>query len=200
MLFRSLTHETYVHSTSIGQKEIDEAPVATRVEDGVVITERYMEKIYAPPFWQAAMEANGLDKTAAVDRWQICRFVPPSNVLIDVGVALEGQGGFHAPAEQKVYSVVVDYITPETDTSCWYFWGMARHFKPDDAALTDTIRTGQGKIFAEDLEVLERQQRNLSEFPQRALLKLNIDTGGVQARRIIEQLVAQERGTAPAEA
>lgn len=191
-----LTHETYVHATSIGQKEIDEAPVATRVEDGIVITERYMEKIYAPPFWQAAMEANGLDKAAAVDRWQICRFVPPSNVLIDVGVALQGHGGFHAPAERKVHSVVVDYITPETETSCWYFWGMARHFKADDAALTDTIRTGQGKIFAEDLEVLELQQRNLNEFPERTLLKLNIDSGGVQARKIIDKLVAAERGQA----
>jgi vanillate O-demethylase monooxygenase subunit len=27
-----LTHETYVHATSIGQKEIDEAPVSTKVE------------------------------------------------------------------------------------------------------------------------------------------------------------------------
>lgn len=189
-----LTHETYVHSTSIGQKEIDEAPVATRVEDGIVITERYMDNIYAPPFWRAAMTANGLDPDAAVDRWQICRFVPPSNVLIDVGVALQGQGGFHAPADKKVYSVVVDYITPETETSCWYFWGMARHFQADDAALTDTIRTGQGKIFAEDLEMLERQQLNLLHWPERNLLKLNIDTGGVQARKIVDRLIAAEQG------
>ncbi|NDY91277.1 aromatic ring-hydroxylating dioxygenase subunit alpha [Ideonella livida] len=188
-----LTHETYVHSTSIGQKEIDEAPVATRMEEGVVVTERYMEKIYAPPFWRMAMQANDLDPDAQVDRWQICRFVPPSNVLIDVGVALQGHGGFHAPDDKKVHSVVVDYITPETETSCWYFWGMARHFKADDAALTDTIRTGQGKIFAEDLEMLERQQANLLHWPQRQLLKLNIDTGGVMARKIVDQLLAAER-------
>ena len=187
-----LTHETYVHASSIGQKEIDEAPVATRIDNGVVITERYMEKIYAPPFWQAAMEANGLDKTALVDRWQVCRFVPPSNVLIDVGVALQGEGGLQAPADKKVYSVVVDYITPETETSCWYFWGMARHFKPDDAALTDAIRIGQGKIFSEDLELLERQQQNLLAYPQRQLLKLNIDAGGVAARRIVDRMIKAE--------
>jgi vanillate O-demethylase monooxygenase subunit len=193
-----LTHETYVHSNSIGQKEIDEAPVATKVENGIVITERYMEKIYAPPFWRMAMAANDLDPEALVDRWQICRFVPPSNVLIDVGVALQGQGGFHAPNEQKAYSVVVDYITPETESSCWYFWGMARHFKADDAALTDTIRSGQGKIFAEDLEMLERQQLNLERWPERKLLMLNIDTGGVQARKIIDKLIAQEHSSAAA--
>ena len=191
-----LTHETYVHSTSIGQKEIDEAPVATRVDGDVVITERYMEKLYAPPFWRAAMTANGLDPDAMVDRWQICRFVPPSNVLIDVGVALQGHGGFEAPDAVKVNSVVVDYITPETDTTCWYFWGMARHFKAEDAALTDTIRTGQGRIFAEDQEILERQQANLLHWPDRQLLKLNIDAGGVQARRIVERMVAAERVSA----
>jgi vanillate O-demethylase monooxygenase subunit len=190
-----LTHETYVHANSIGQKEIDEAPVATRVVDGVVTTERYMDNIFAPPFWRAAMQANELDPDAAVDRWQICRFVPPSNVLIDVGVALHGQGGFHAPAEKKVYAVVVDYITPETDTSCWYFWGMARHFKPDDTALTDAIRTGQGKIFSEDLEMLARQQANLLHWPERQLLKLNIDTGGVMARKMVDQLIAAERAS-----
>ncbi|MBN8487111.1 MAG: aromatic ring-hydroxylating dioxygenase subunit alpha [Burkholderiales bacterium] len=188
-----LTHETYVHSTSIGQKEIDEAPVATRVADGQVVTERFMEKIKAPPFWQMAMESNGMDKTATVDRWQICRFQPPSNVLIDVGVALEGHGGFEAPVDKKASAIVVDYITPETDGSCWYFWGMARHFKADDAALTEAIRNGQHTIFSEDLEMLERQQQNLTHWPERGLLKLNIDGGGVQARRIIDELIARER-------
>jgi vanillate O-demethylase monooxygenase subunit len=191
-----LTHETYVHSSSIGQKEIDESPVATRVDGGLVITERYMAALQAPPFWQAAMQTNGLAPQAQVDRWQICRFVPPSNVLIDVGVALAGQGGIEAPADRKVHSVVVDYITPETATSCWYFWGMARHFKADDAALTDTIREGQGAIFAEDREILERQQQNLTAYPERALLKLNIDAGGVQARRMIDQFIAAEQTAA----
>src|SRR5690606_33044759 len=40
-----LTHETYVHATSIGQKEIDEAPVTTRAEGDEVITSRFMNAI-----------------------------------------------------------------------------------------------------------------------------------------------------------
>lgn len=58
-------------------------------------------------------------------------------------------------------------------------------------ALTAQIREGQGKIFAEDPEMLERQQANLSRWPERDLLKLNADAGGVMARRVIERLVAQ---------
>ena len=131
-----------------------------------------------------------------VDRWQICRFNPPSHVMIEVGVAHAGHGGYEAPADAKAASIVVDFITPESETSIWYFWGMARSFKPEDQALTDSIREGQGKIFSEDLEMLERQQRNLLWQPERQLLKLNIDAGGVQSRRIIERLLAEEQALA----
>ncbi len=191
-----LTHETYVHASSIGQKEIDETPVKTTMEGTQVVTSRYMEGILPPPFWQNALQANGLPTDQPVDRWQICRFDAPSHVMIEVGVAMAGKGGYEAPADQKANSTVVDFITPETDGSIWYFWGMARNFKADDEALTASIREGQGQIFAEDLEILERQQQNLERFPDRHLLKLDIDAGGVQARRIIERTIKREQPSA----
>lgn len=191
-----LTHETYVHASSIGQKEIDETPCKTVVEGDTVITSRYMSGISAPPFWKAALRSHSLADDVPVDRWQICRFTPPSNVMIEVGVAHAGLGGYDAPADKKVYSVVVDFITPETQTSIHYFWGMARKFNPRDKALTAAIREGQGKIFSEDLQMLERQQKNLLENPGRDLLMLNIDAGGVQSRKIIDRFMAAEKVTA----
>ncbi|MBI6797010.1 aromatic ring-hydroxylating oxygenase subunit alpha [Pseudomonas syringae] len=188
-----LTHETYVHASSIGQKEIDEAAPVTTVEGEEVVTARHMENIMPPPFWQMALRGNNLADDVPVDRWQICRFTPPSHVLIEVGVAHAGKGGYNAPKEFKASSIVVDFITPETDTSIWYFWGMARNFNPADEALTASIREGQGKIFTEDLEMLERQQQNLLKHPHRNLLKLNIDAGGVQSRKILERLIAAEQ-------
>jgi vanillate O-demethylase monooxygenase subunit len=190
-----LTHETYVHANSIGQPEIDETPCETKVEGDQVILQRHMAGIQAPPFWQMAMSANGLDPQAKVDRWQICRLSPPSHIMIDVGVALAGKGGFDAAPEHKAYSVVVDFITPETETSHWYHWGMARQFKPEDPAITDKIRTGQGGIFNEDMQMLQLQQANISQWPDRKLLMLNIDSGGVQSRRIIDRLLAQENSS-----
>ena len=189
-----LTHETYVHATSIGQKEIDETPTTTETQGNEVVTSRFMNNIMAPPFWQMALRGNHLPDDQPVDRWQICRFSPPSHVLIEVGVALAGRGGYHAPPQYKASSIVVDFITPETETSIWYFWGMARNFNAKDKSLTATIREGQGKIFSEDLEMLESQQRNLLAHPERALLKLNIDSGGVQSRRVLDRLLAEEQG------
>ena len=194
-----LTHETYVHASSIGQKEIDETPCKTRTEGDHVTTSRFMEGLAeAPPFWQLALRGNGLPDDQPVDRWQICHFDPPSHVMIEVGVALAGHGGHGAPADKKVYSIVVDFITPETATSHHYFWGMARQFQPQDAALTASIREGQGQVFAEDTAVLERQQANLARWPDRKLLMLNIDAGGVQSRRVLDRLLAAERAAATA--
>ena len=187
-----LTHETYVHASTIGQKEIDEVPCVTKTEGDHVTTSRFMENITAPPFWKMALRGNKLADDVPVDRWQICHFTPPSHVMIEVGVAHAGHGGYHAPDNVKAYSVVVDFITPETETSIWYFWGMARKFQPQDAALTASIREGQGKIFSEDLQMLELQQKNLLAYPTRELLKLNIDAGGVQSRRVIDRLLAKE--------
>jgi vanillate O-demethylase monooxygenase subunit len=72
---------------------------------------------------------------------------------------------------------------------------MARKFKPNDPALTYSIREGQGKIFGEDMQMLEQQQANLLNYPSRRLLKLNIDAGGVHSRMIIERLLAEQSNT-----
>ncbi len=188
-----LTHEAYVHTTSIGQKEIDLAPVTTRIEGDSVVTTRFMENVAAPPFWRANLRGNNMADDVPVDRWQVCRFTPPSQVMIEVGVAHAGMGGYRADPRHKVHAIVVDFLTPETETSMWYFWGMARNFNPRDEALTAQIRDAQAKVFAEDLAILEAQQKNLTAYPDRKLLMLNIDAGGVQSRRTIDRLVAQEQ-------
>ena len=120
--------------------------------------------------------------------------------MIDVGVAVAGKGGYEAEQKDKASSTVIDFITPEDEHSMWYFWGMARQFKADDKDLTEQIRKGQGGIFSEDLQMLEQQQRNLVHWPERRLMKLNIDAGGVHSRRIIEREIALEKETRTAKA
>ncbi|MNI63399.1 hypothetical protein D3C73_1187650 [compost metagenome] len=41
--------------------------------------------------------------------------------------------------------------------------------------------------------MLEQQQKNLLANPERNLLKLNIDAGGVQSRRVLDRIIARER-------
>ena len=53
-----LTHETYVHASSIGQKEIDEAPPQTTVDGDQVVTARHMHNVMPPPFWRMALRLS----------------------------------------------------------------------------------------------------------------------------------------------
>ena len=83
-------------------------------------------------------------------------------------------------------------MTPESETSTWYHWGMVRNFQTEDRGLTFRIRDGQAAVFAEDTEILEAQQENILRRPDRELLNFKIDAGGVNARRIIEREVARQ--------
>ena len=178
-----LTHETYVHEGSIGQRELMEAPISTHSEGDEIVVTRWMPGIEAPPFWRGALGKDGL-----VDRWQICRFLPPSNVIIDVGVAPVEAGASVEDHDQGVRGFVIDAITPESETSTHYFWGMARNFDVHDTGFTARFKQQQGGVFAEDVEVLEAQQRSTLRNPGSKLRAYAIDQGGVKARLVIERL------------
>ena len=180
-----LTHETHVHDGSIGQAELMEVPIETRVEGDRVFVTRWMPNIDAPPFWRDA-----LGKPGAVDRWQICEFILPSAVIIDVGVAPVGAGATVEQHDQGVRGFVIDVMTPESVGTSHYFWGMARNFRIDDAGFTARFKAQQGKVFAEDVVVLEAQQKSIEANPDLKLRGYSIDEGGVRARRIIERAIA----------
>jgi vanillate O-demethylase monooxygenase subunit len=182
-----LTHETYVHMGSIGQNELMEAPLETTMDGDRVVLSRWMSNIDAPPFWRQALRKEG-----KVDRWQICHFVEPCSVLIDVGVSPVEARDSLACHESGVRGFVIDSMTPESETSCHYFWGMARNFDIDDAGVTARLKAGQDRIFAEDVEILERQQKSISANPDMSLRSLSIDAGGAHSRRVIERLMKQD--------
>ncbi|MDO6415558.1 aromatic ring-hydroxylating dioxygenase subunit alpha [Sphingomonas sp. BIUV-7] len=178
-----LTHETHVHAGSIGQPELMEAPIETASEGEAVTVSRWMPGVDAPPFWRGALKQDG-----PVDRWQVCHFVAPSSVIIDVGVAPVGAGATLADHDrQGVRGFVIDSMTPETGTSCHYFWGMARNFDISDQGFTARFKRQQGGVFAEDIEILEAQQRSILANPDLKLRAYAIDGGGVRARRVIER-------------
>ena len=112
-------------------------------------------------------------------------------------MAHAGKGGYDAPAEHKAYSVVVDFITPETETSIHYFWGMARKFNPQrQGADGHASAKARARSSAKTWRCWSASRRTCWRGPQRDLLKLNIDTGGVQSRKILDRLMAEEQAAA----
>ena len=95
-----LTHEEFVHGSSLGQAELSESEFQTRREaDGSVTVERWMLDVEPPPFWLKNMRDKFPGFTGRVDRWQIIHYYAPSTICIDVGVARAGTG---APAERPL--------------------------------------------------------------------------------------------------
>ncbi len=187
-----LTHETFVHGSSIGQRAVAEAPfVATHGPRTATVT-RWMEGITPPPFWAGQIRgARGWE--GPVDRWQIIRFEAPCTVAIDVGVAEAGTGAPGGDRSRGVNGIVINTITPETAGTCHYFWAFARNYQLDEQRLTHELREGVARIFAEDERVLEAQQRAIDAAPGRAFNNLNIDAGAMWARRLIDGLVELEQ-------
>ena len=201
-----LTHETFVHGSSIGQRAVAEAPfVATHGDRSATVT-RWMEDIDAPPFW-AGQIRHARGYVGKVDRWQIIHFEGPCTVNIDVGVAEAGSGAVPPGGNQGdprqsdrskgVNGYVLNTITPETDKTCLYFWAFARNYSLGEQRLTHELREGVAGIFREDELVLEAQQKAMDEHPDHQFYNLNIDAGSMWARRLIDQLVARERPRMP---
>ena len=189
-----LTHETYVHPTSLGQKEIDHAkPELTLKGDEVFLT-RWMIDVKPAPFWAVMINTE-----KNCDRWQICHFVPPSNVFIDVGVAITGTGAPQGDRSQGITGLVINLMTPETETTSWHFWGMARNFKITEPAVTAQIQKNQGGVVLEDNIVLAAQQDSVLRYAGRRLASLDIDRGGSNARKIIEKLCRAQAAPEQAE-
>ncbi|MGE5202947.1 MAG: Rieske 2Fe-2S domain-containing protein [Acidobacteriota bacterium] len=183
-----LTHETFVHSTSIGNRKVAETPMVTTHSGRTVTATRWMIDIDAPPFWR-----EQLGKEGNVDRWQIICFEAPCTIVLDVGVAPAGTGAREGDRSQGVNGRVLNTITPETDRSCLYFWSLVRNYRLRDQSLTAQLRAANARIFTEDQIVVEAQQRALDAAPDHPLRVLNIDAASARARRIIEEMIAQEK-------
>jgi phenylpropionate dioxygenase-like ring-hydroxylating dioxygenase large terminal subunit len=182
-----LTHESFVHSSSIGNDAVAEAPFDVSHGERTATVMRWMTGIEPPPFWAKQLQRSGL-----VDRWQIIHFEAPCTVNIDVGVAPAGTGAVEGDRSHGVSGFVLNTITPETETTCHYFWAFVRNYRLSEQRLTTEIREGVSGIFHEDELILEAQQRAIDENPGRVFYNLNIDAGAMWARRAIDRMIAAE--------
>ena len=193
-----LTHEAFVHGTSIGNHAVAEAPSVVTHGNRFATVTRWMQAVEAPPFW-AGQIRHARGYTGLVDRWQIIRFEAPATIAIDVGVAPAGSGavpmgGHPGDRSQGVNGYVLNTITPETERSCHYFWAFCRNYSLDEQRLTHELREGVDRIFHEDELVLEAQQRAIDERPEQPFQNLNIDAGSMWARRLIDHMIAERAG------
>ena len=190
-----LTHETYVHAGSNGKREIDEAPVAMRVEANTVSTSRFMG---TAPFWRVAWRENGMPDDTAVDRWQVYKFSLSSRVLIDVGVARAGRGGIDAVPSEKVSGMIGDVLAPETDSTMSCFRGIERSFCPKNNVLTEKLHGKRaGRIFRRKSRDARAAAVQPAEQPRPAPDDAGFRCGRPHSRLLLERMLNLEHESSP---
>jgi phenylpropionate dioxygenase-like ring-hydroxylating dioxygenase large terminal subunit len=188
-----LTHEEFVHSSSIGQDELSESDFAVTHDNRTVTVTRWMRNIDPPPFWLKNMRDKFPGFTGIVDRWQIIEFQAPATIRIDVGVAKAGTGALEGDRSQGVNGFVMNTITPETDKTAHYFWAFMRNYRLDSQLITTQLRDGVHGVFREDEVMLTAQQAAIDANPDYEFYNLNIDAGGMWVRRLIQRMIESEQ-------
>jgi phenylpropionate dioxygenase-like ring-hydroxylating dioxygenase large terminal subunit len=180
-----LTHLAYVHVSTIGgtpMAHVNAEMSTNKTERGVKL-DRWLLDSVPPPMYRKAVPAL----PDRVDRWQDFEFIAPGVVLQYTGAvgvekkARQGgsrDGGF---AIRNFHG-----ITPETETTSFYFWSTSNGYRQDDPTATDELFRDVDQAFTEDKVVIELQQQRLSEFGESELIAIRSDRARLLMRRAIE--------------
>ncbi len=112
-----------------------------------------------PPTYVRAVGFQG-----RIDRAQVFEFIAPASI---VQLSAADEAGAYKDgdvSDSKLQFRLFHGLTPETETSCFYFWSTANGFRPNDPAATEQLFREIGAAFQEDLTVVEGQQARLSEL------------------------------------
>ena len=197
-----LTHEEFIHTSSIGNDALSNAEFDTvhDKETRQVTVTRWMRDIEPPPLWKNLLKVKYPEYDGRVDRWQIIRYQAPATICIDVGVAIAGTGAPEGDRSQGVNGYVLNTMCPTGPKTARYLWAIARNFAIDRQRVTNELREGVSKVFFEDETMLNAQQQAIDTNPGYDFYNLNIDAGGMWVRRMIKEMLAAESDLPPASA
>ena len=188
-----LTHLGYVHTSTIGGNPSQHVEAKMQIERtpiGLRFT-RWMLNSVPPPTYVKAVGFQG-----RIDRCQRFEFIAPGSVLQwtganEVGAYRDGDTS-GSPLEFRLFHG----LTPETDSTCFYFWSAANGFRQDDPAATEQFFVQVAAAFMEDKIVVEGQQARLAELGETALVDIATDATRLHMRRTMERLLEEDRRVA----
>ena len=188
-----LTHIPYIHGKTIGGGnrlgQVNATMDVTKKDTGVHFI-RWMEDIVPPPTYKLAA---GWEDDVKVDRWQEFEYVAPATVLQWSGALEHGRGAKDNRDQKGGFSSHVWHTaTPETETSCLYFWSATNSHKPDDQEATKLLHREVSNTFDEDVAFLENQQACLSANPDLVLIDIKHDVARKLARTVLEFMIHAE--------
>lgn len=185
-----LSHETYLHGGYIGTPEVAETPMTTEVDEGagIVRVSRHMDDAACPPFYERSTGIRG-----RITRWQDIEYHAPCLYLLHSRIAPQGVLPNADGTDPDAFHVEITYaITPSTDNSVYDFWAVSRDFGHGDEEMSAFLHDFNREVVIQDVDALNLLQKTLDTEPEGYQeLSINIDTGGLAARRILARLAAE---------
>jgi phenylpropionate dioxygenase-like ring-hydroxylating dioxygenase large terminal subunit len=186
-----LSHETYLHGGYIGTPEVAATPITTEVDEdaGIIYVSRHMDDAACPPFYSSSTGLQG-----RIARWQDIEYTPPCLYKLHSRIAPVGSVPRPDGSDPEAFHVEVVYaITPETEHSTHDFWAVARDFALDDEEVSRFLAENNRTVVLQDVAALDVLERVIAAEPESYQeLSINIDTGGLAARRMLQRLLAPQ--------
>ena len=180
-----LSHVGFIHAGTIGS---DDTGAAIRWDSSgaQVVGVRSSIDIDTPPHNRKQGFAPRCDQT------KVMTFLAASHVTIDITtVERSGAAADAGTQPRAMHIMLLNSITPETATTCHYFWSSTRDFAIADESITRFFHEMTVRAFDEDRVMIEAQQRIIDLDPAAPTVSVAGDLGGVQARRLVNRLIAQ---------
>src|SRR5260370_40386490 len=143
------------------------------------------------------VKAAGL--TGRVARCQEFEFGAPSSILQWPGATDAGTAYADPQRDFRFQVRLFHGLTPETETSCFYFWSAANGYRQNDPEATEQLYREIAPTFVEDKTMVEAQQARLDEFGEAGLVDIASDANRTHMRRLVERLLAEEQPALAAE-
>lgn len=181
-----LTHAEFLHPFIAGSGDGDYGEVEFRAEqvDGRVSAYHYMPRHKMTPLFRPFLDeaVKQLDGRAHL-HWEA-----PANMMLDVGATV-------TDGEEDVALPQVHLLTPETEDSTHYFWGLSRDREVDNAELSKALREGINHAFEyEDEPMVRAVAQRMGGRPlfEMSPAFLPQDEAAVRARRYLARLISSE--------
>ncbi len=185
-----LSHLGYVHMRTIGGNAQIHMNAGMSVETGPdsVRVVRHMKDCAPPPTYLEAWPFTG-----NIDRWQEIEFRVTYFEIWTGGMDV-GSGALTDPERPGFHMRGFHGITPETETSSFYFWSVSSNKNAERPNNREAIYKATAFTFDEDRAVIEAQHANMLRFPDAPMVGIHVDAAPNRARRIIAKLTSASAG------
>jgi vanillate O-demethylase monooxygenase subunit len=183
-------HATHLHELLASDGHIARPIQKIETVDDKVLMTNDIPDTNLAPFFKAMYRKPGNVDQRVTTTWHPVSAIRIKSTVRPVGADISEEVGVDS----------AHVLTPETETTCHYFWSFARNANKEDHLYTQKLNEALGHIFkTEDSWIAEAQQRYIRDrdFWELKPALMAQDKAAVMVRRAIDKMLkTQEEATA----